>query len=200
MVIDVRVYTYRRQSMAIIGYGRVSSTGQSLDVQEDKLKAAGATELFMEKRSGTTKDGRTELEAALRFARRGDVLIVTKLDRLARSMTDMMNIVADLDKREIGFKVLDNDAIDTTTASGRMVLGIMAVIAEFETALRKERQADGIAKAKTKGIYKGRPPKLPKDRVRELDEQGLGATAIAKELGISRASVYRLLKDASQSL
>lgn len=186
--------------MAIIGYGRVSSTGQSLDVQEDKLKAAGATELFMEKRSGTTKDGRTELEAALRFARRGDVLIVTKLDRLARSMTDMMNIVADLDKREIGFKVLDNDAIDTTTASGRMVLGIMAVIAEFETALRKERQADGIAKAKTKGIYKGRPPKLPKDRVRELDEQGLGATAIAKELGISRASVYRLLKDVSQGL
>lgn len=182
--------------MAIIGYGRVSSTGQSLDIQEEKLRAAGATELFMEKRSGTTKQGREQLEAALRFARKGDVLMVTKLDRLARSMTDMMNIVADLDKREVGFKVLDNSAIDTTTASGRMLLGIMASFAEFETALRKERQSDGIAKAKTKGVYKGRPAKLPKDRVKELHDQGLGPSAIAKELTISRASVYRLLKDA----
>lgn len=182
--------------MALIGYGRVSSTGQSLDIQEEKLRAAGAEELFMEKKSGTTKEGRDQLEAALRFARKGDVLMVTKLDRLARSMTDMMNIVADLDKREVGFKVLDNSAIDTTTPSGRMLLGIMASFAEFETALRKERQTDGISKAKTNGVYKGRPPKLPKDRVRELDEQGLGATAIAKELGIARASVYRLLKDA----
>lgn len=182
--------------MAIIGYGRVSSTGQSLDIQEEKLRAAGAEELFMEKKSGATKDGRDQLEAALRYARKGDVLMVTKLDRLARSMTDMMSIVADLDARGVGFKVLDNSAIDTTTPSGRMLLGIMASFAEFETALRKERQSDGIAKAKTKGVYKGRPAKLPADRVRELHDQGLGPSAIAKELTISRASVYRLLKDA----
>lgn len=186
--------------MTIIGYGRVSSTGQSLDIQEEKLKAAGATELFMEKKSGTTKDGREQLEAALRYARKGDVLVVTKMDRLARSVRDLSNIVADLDERGIGFRVIDQSGIDTTTPSGRLMMNLLASFAEFETALRKERQTDGIEKAKTKGVYKGRPAKLPKDRVRELDEQGLGATAIAKELGIARASVYRLLKDASQSL
>lgn len=180
--------------MALIGYGRVSSIGQSLEVQEEKLKAAGAEELFLEKRSGTTKAGRTELEAALRFARKGDVLMVTKLDRLARSMTDMMKIVEDLDNRGIGFKVLDNAAIDTTTASGRMVLGIMAVVAEFETALRRERQTDGIANAKARGVYKGRPAKLDPKRVLELQNEGMGATEIAKTLNISRASVYRLMK------
>lgn len=181
---------------AIIGYGRVSSTGQSLEVQEEKLRAAGATELFMEKRSGTTKQGREQLEAALRFARKGDVLVVTKLDRLARSMTDLMTIVDDLNAREIGFRVIDQSGIDTTTPSGRLMLQLLGAFAEFETVLRKERQSDGIAKAKTKGVYKGRPAKLPADRVRELHDQGLGPSAIAKELTISRASVYRLLKDA----
>ncbi|HAV49732.1 MULTISPECIES: recombinase family protein [unclassified Brevundimonas] len=179
--------------MAIIGYARVSSAGQSLEVQLEKLKAAGAEEIFAEKRSGTSTDGREELTAALRFARRGDVLIVTRMDRLARSVADLAAIVADLTKREIGFKVLDQATVDTTTANGRLMLNMLAAFAEFETDLRKDRQREGIEKAKAKGVYKGRPAKLPAHRVAELKAQGMGATEIAKKLGMGRASVYRLL-------
>ena len=182
--------------MAIIGYGRVSSTDQDLAIQIEALKAAGADEIFAEKKSGTTKDGREQLELALRFARRGDVFVVTKMDRLARSVRDLSNIVADLDAREIGFKVLDQSGIDTTSPNGRLMMNMLASFAEFETELRRERQREGIAKAKAQGVYKGRPAKLPVDRVLELHEQGVGPSAIAKELTISRASVYRLLKDA----
>jgi len=179
--------------MAIIGYARVSSAGQSLDVQLEKLKAAGADEVFAEKRSGTTTDAREELKAALRFARRGDVLVVTRMDRLARSVADLASIVADLTKREVGFRVLDQAAVDTTTANGRLMLNMLAAFAEFETDLRKDRQREGIEKAKANGVYKGRPAKLPADRVAELRAQGMGATEIAKKLGMGRASVYRLL-------
>ncbi len=179
--------------MAIIGYARVSSAGQSLEVQLEKLKSAGAEEIFAEKRSGTSTDGREELTAALRFARRGDVLIVTRMDRLARSVADLAAIVADLTKREIGFKVLDQATVDTTTANGRLMLNMLAAFAEFETDLRKDRQREGIEKAKAKGVYKGRPAKLPAHRVAELKAQGMGATEIAKKLGMGRASVYRLL-------
>lgn len=182
--------------MAIIGYARVSSAGQSLEVQLEKLKAAGAEEIFAEKRSGTSTDGREELTAALRFARRGDVLIVTRMDRLARSVADLAAIVADLTKREIGFKVLDQATVDTTTANGRLMLNMLAAFAEFETDLRKDRQREGIEKAKAKGVYKGRPAKLPAHRVAELKAQGMGATEIAKKLGMGRASVYRLLNAA----
>lgn len=182
--------------MAIIGYARVSSAGQSLDVQLEKLKLAGADEIFAEKRSGTTTESREELKAALRFARKGDVLIVTRMDRLARSVADLAVIVADLSKREVGFKVLDQAAVDTTTANGRLMLNMLAAFAEFETDLRKDRQRDGIEKAKANGVYKGRPAKLPADRVAELRAEGMGATEIAKKLGMGRASVYRLLNAA----
>lgn len=179
--------------MAMIGYARVSSTDQDLTIQIEKLKAAGADELFMEKRSATTKEGREQLELALRFVRKGDVFVVTKMDRLARSVRDLSNLVADLDARGVGFKVLDQSGIDTTTPNGRLMLNMMASFAEFETALRKERQREGIDKAKANGVYKGRPAKLPIARINELKQQGVGASAIALELGISRASVYRLL-------
>lgn len=179
--------------MALIGYGRVSSTGQSLEVQIEQLKAAGVDELFTEKKTGTSRDAREQLEAALRFARKGDVLCVTKMDRLARSVADLSAIVTDLDSRGIGFRVLDQAGVDTTTPSGRLLMHTLSAFAEFETAIRKERQLDGVQKAKANGVYKGRPAKLPAHRVIELHKEGMGATEIAKTLGIARASVYRFI-------
>ena len=184
--------------MAIIGYARVSTTGQSLDVQLEKLKAAGAEEIFAEKRTGTTTTEREELKAALRFARKGDVLIVTRMDRLARSVSDLRILIDGLTDRGVGFRVLDQAAVDTTTANGRLMLNMLAAFAEFEADLRKDRQREGIDKAKANGVYKGRPAKLPRDRVAELRDQGMGATEIAKKLGMGRASVYRLLAEVSQ--
>ncbi|WP_271085674.1 recombinase family protein [Brevundimonas sp. NIBR11] len=179
--------------MALVGYARVSSTGQSLEVQLEKLTEAGCEEIFAEKRSGTTRAERVELEAALRFVRKGDVLLVSKLDRLARSVNDLSSIVADLDRRGVGFKVMDQ-AIDTTTSNGRLMLNMLAAFAEFETDLRAERQRDGIEKAKAEGRYTGRPATIKRDAVRSLRAEGLGPSEIAKRLGIGRASVYRLLE------
>lgn len=181
--------------MAVVGYARVSSTGQSLEVQLEKLDAAGCEEVFAEKQSGTSRTGRSELESALRFVRKGDVLVVTRLDRLARSMNDLSSIVADLMRRGVGFRVLDQAAIDTTTAEGRFMLNVLGAFAEFETEIRKERQRDGINKAKEGGVYKGRPQSIDAAAVRALRAEGLGATAIAKRLDVGRASVYRLLKE-----
>ena len=183
--------------MAIIGYARVSSTGQSLDVQLDKLREAGAEEVFAEKRSGTTVGERAELDAALRFARRGDVLLITRMDRLARSVSDLRGLVDDLDRRGVGFRVLDQPAVDTTTPNGRLMLNMLAAFAEFETDLRKERQREGIEKARTRGVYKGRPASISRDSVAALRAEGVGPTEIAKRLGIGRASVYRLLNQAA---
>jgi len=179
--------------MAVIGYARVSSTGQSLEVQLDKLREAGADETFSEKRSGTAGTERAELDAALRFVRKGDVLVVTRMDRLARSVSDLRTVVDDLDRRGVGFRVLDQAAVDTTTANGRLMLNMLAAFAEFETDLRRERQREGIEKARKRGVYKGRPATLSRDDVAALKAQGIGPTEIAKRLGIARASVYRLM-------
>ena len=182
--------------MAVIGYARVSSTGQSLDVQLEKLRDAGAEEVFAEKRSGTTATERVELEAALRFARKGDVLLVTRMDRLARSVSDLRSIVDNLNNRGVGFRVLDQAAVDTTTPNGRLMLNMLAAFAEFETDLRKDRQREGIEKARERGVYKGRPASLSRETIAALKTEGLGPTEIAKRLGIGRASVYRLLSQA----
>jgi DNA invertase Pin-like site-specific DNA recombinase len=181
----------------LVGYSRVSSQGQSLDVQIEQLRATGCEEVFQEKRSGTTRQGRTELEAALRFVRKGDVLCVTRLDRLARSMTDLAKIMDQLTEKQVGFRVLQQ-ALDTTTNEGRLLLHIMGAFAEFETSIRKERQAEGIAKAKAKGIYKGRPKSIDPEEIARLKADGIGPAAIAKTLGICRASVYRLTSVKSQ--
>ena len=178
--------------MAQVAYLRVSTTGQSLDVQREQLLAAGCTELFEEKKSGTTTQGRDQLDAALRFVRKGDVFYVTRLDRLARSMTDLRKIVDTLTEKGVGLRVLQQGAIDTTRSEGRLMLNMLASFAEFETDLRKERQADGIAKAKAEGKYHGRPATIDGARIAELEKEGLGASAIAKKLGIGRASVYRV--------
>jgi DNA invertase Pin-like site-specific DNA recombinase len=181
--------------MALVGYARVSSTGQSLDVQMEKLKAAGCEEkeIFAEKRSGTTTDGRKKLAEALHYVRRDDVLLITRIDRIARSVGDLDSIVKDLTARGIGFRVLDQKDIDTTTSNGRLMLNMLACFAQFETELRQERQRDGIDKAKAAGVYKGRPATIKAGEIAALKAEGLGATEIAKRLGIGRASVYRVL-------
>lgn len=178
--------------MAHIGYARVSSTGQSLEVQVDQLRAAGCEEIFEEKKSGTTTSGRDQLEAAIRFARRGDVFMVTRLDRLARSMIDLRKVVDRLADKEVAIRVLQQGAVDTTRSDGKLMLNILASFAEFEADIRKERQAEGIAKAKAAGKYRGRKATIDPQTIRELQDQGLGASAIAKRLGIGRASVYRV--------
>src|SRR4051812_47308125 len=128
-----------RQPMTIIAYARVSTLGQSLEVQLDQLRAAGAEEVFQEQRSGTSTAGRDQLEAALRFSRKGDVFIVTRLDRLAHSMSDLRRIVDTLTEKGVGFRVLQQP-FDTTTSEGRLLLNILGAFAEFETSIRAERQ------------------------------------------------------------
>jgi len=174
------------------GYARVSSTDQNLDVQIEALKAVGCEIVRSEKVSGTSRNGRTELETLLQFLREGDALVVTRIDRLARSVGDLASIVAELEAKGCAL-IATEQPVDTSTASGRAFLGMLSVFSEFETNLRKERQMDGIAKAKANGVYRGRPKTLDADRVAELKAEGLGATAIANRLNISRASVYRLL-------
>lgn len=177
-----------------VGYARVSSSSQSLEVQREQLLAVGCEHVFEEKRSGTTTEGREELAKALTWVREGDVLVVTRLDRLARSMTDLQQIVAKLNAKSVGFRSLQQGAVDTTSSSGRLMLNMLAAFAEFETDLRRERQREGIEKARGRGVYKGRKRSIDPVEVKRLREvEGVGATEIARRLGVGRASVYRLL-------
>jgi len=180
--------------MSIIGYARVSSVGQSLDVQIDKLTEYGCDKVFKEKRSGTTAQ-RIELKNCLDYVRDGDILVITKLDRLARSTLHLHSIINDLNKINVGFKVLDQ-SIDTTTKEGRLMFAILASIAEFETELRKERQMEGIAKAKSMGVQFGRKAKLTDEQIDMLKlkrSQGVLIKDLMLEFNLSKASVYRLL-------
>jgi DNA invertase Pin-like site-specific DNA recombinase len=179
--------------MSLVGYARVSSAGQSLEVQEDQLRAAGCEKLFSEKRTGTTTEGRAELERALDYVREGDVLVVTRLDRLARSVGDLSALMSKLREKHVGFRALQQGDFDTTTATGKVVLNILGAFAEFETDLRRERQMEGIAKAKTAGVYKGRKPTVNEAEVRRLHTEGVGPAEIARRLAIGRSSVYRAL-------
>lgn len=178
--------------MTNIGYARVSTTDQNLEIQIAALKAAGCDVIRSEKRSGTSTKGRTELQTVLDFLRKGDVLIVTRIDRLARSIGDLQDIVRAVKAKGASLKATEQP-IDTTSAAGKAFLDMLGVFAEFETNLRKERQAEGIAKAKAAGVYKGRPPSIDVMKVRDLKKKGLGASEIAKALKIGRASVYRAL-------
>jgi len=179
----------------IYGYARVSTTDQDLSIQEEALTAAGCELIRTEKVSGTSVQGRDELQNLLDFIREGDELVVTRVDRLARSVRDLQNIVHDLTERGVILKATEQP-IDTSTAAGKCFLDMLGVFSEFETNLRKERQMEGIAKAKERGVYKGRKASIDSERVLELKGQGKGATEIARELGIGRASVYRVLSKA----
>lgn len=181
--------------MAVYGYARVSTQGQDLTVQLDALKRFGCEVVRAEKVTGTSLAARNELKTLLEFLRAGDTLVVCKIDRLARSMQDLQNIVATLKAKGVALKAVDQP-IDTSSAAGKAFLDMLGVFAEFETNLRRERQLDGIALAKERGVYKGRKASIDADRVRGLDAQGIGATEIAKTLGIGRASVYRCLQAA----
>ena len=181
--------------MTNIGYARVSTTDQNLEIQIAALKAAGCDVIRSEKRSGTSTRGRTELQTVLDFLRKGDVLSVTRIDRLARSIGDLQDIVRAVKAKGASLKATEQP-IDTTSAAGKAFLDMLGVFAEFETNLRKERQAEGIAKAKAAGVYKGRPPSIDASKVRDLKTKGLGASEIAKALKIGRASVYRALTTA----
>lgn len=183
----------QRQKMAVYGYARVSTTDQDLGIQEEALRRAGCSVIRAEKVSGTSLDGRTELQTLLAFLRPGDTLIVTRIDRLARSLRDLQNLVAELKAKGVHLKATEQP-IDTASAAGKAFLDMLGVFAEFETNLRKERQLEGIAKAKAEGAYRGRPATIDASRVQALRAAGKGATAIAKELKIGRASVYRYLE------
>jgi DNA invertase Pin-like site-specific DNA recombinase len=176
--------------VATFGYARVSTLDQSLDLQRATLKAAGCEIIREEKASGTSRDGRTELDLLLSFMRSGDSLVITRIDRLARSMRDLQNIVHDLKTRGIALRATEQP-IDTSTAAGKCFLDMLGVFAEFETNLRRERQAEGIGAARAKGKYKGRPAKIDAAKIKQLQAGGMGPSAIARELGIARASVYR---------
>jgi DNA invertase Pin-like site-specific DNA recombinase len=178
--------------MTIIGYARVSTTDQNHDTQVEKLKAAGATLVRHEKASGKSRDGRTELQTIIDFIHPGDVLMVVKLDRLGRSTRDVLNLVHELDQKGASLRILEPD-VNTAGPMGKMVITVLGMVAEMELGFIKERQAAGIAKAKKAGIYKGRPPSIDADEVRKLKDAGMGPAAIAKQLGIGRASVYRVL-------
>jgi DNA invertase Pin-like site-specific DNA recombinase len=180
------------------GYARVSSTDQDLTLQRNALKAAGCTVIRAEKASGTSRKGRSELETLLDFIRPGDTLVVTRIDRLARSMRDLENIVHELREKGVHLKATEQP-VDTSTAAGKAFLDMLGVFAEFETNLRRERQLEGIAAAKAKGVYKGRPKRISTDKVRQLLAEGNGPTAVARQLGIGRASVYRLVREGKRA-
>jgi DNA invertase Pin-like site-specific DNA recombinase len=160
--------------MAVIGYARVSTTDQDLSIQEDALRAAGCDVIRAEKRSGMTTQGRDELRIILDFLHAGDVLMVTRIHRLARSIGDLQDIVRQVRARGASLKATEQP-IDTGTAAGKCFFDMLGVFAEFETNLRKERQFEGIARAKAAGIYKGRRVSIDAATVREMKAQGFWA-------------------------
>ncbi|WP_066557498.1 recombinase family protein [Croceicoccus bisphenolivorans] len=177
----------------LIGYARVSSTGQDLTVQEGALRAAGCDQIYSEKKSGRQATDREALRDAIKAARAGDIVVVSRLDRFARSTQDLHNLLATLEAKGVGFRCLAQSGVDTTTPTGKLTLSILGAVAAFETDLRAERQAEGIARAKQEGRYKGRSPSIDYSTVRRLHGQGLRPTEIAGLLGIGRTSVYRAL-------
>ncbi|GLS33791.1 Site-specific DNA recombinase [Mesorhizobium albiziae] len=174
------------------GYARVSTTDQDLFIQRDALKAAGCDNIREEKQSGTTMEKRSELKLLFDFLRAGDTLVITRIDRLARSVGDLQVIVRQLREKGVALQATEQP-IDTGTAAGKAFLDMLGVFAEFETNLRRERQMEGISKAKAAGVYSGRKPSIDVERVRALKAAGKGPSEIAKELKIGRASVYRVL-------
>ncbi|WP_429095653.1 recombinase family protein [Aminobacter sp. BE322] len=179
----------------IVGYARVSSVGQGYETQVERLKAEGCEKVFSEKKSGLDNE-RPTLAKALEFVREGDVLVITKLDRLARSASHLHQIVDGLVAKGVGFKVLDDSGIDTTTRSGKLLFGILASFAEFETALRRERQMEGIAKAKAEGRTGGRPALITSDikaDIIRLSESGESVRKIAAQVGFSKSAVQKVL-------
>lgn len=184
-----------------VGYARVSTVEQSagLNAQKRDLTAAGCAKIFAEQASAVSAAPRPQLMAALDYVREGDTLVVTKPDRLARGVTDLLSIEARLAAKGVALKVLSmgGSEVDTRTATGRLTLTLLGAVAEFERALMLDRQREGIAKAKGEGKYRGRAPTVLRqaEEIHRLrDEEGVGPTEIARRLGVARSGVYRVLK------
>lgn len=176
----------------IVGYARVSTADQNLDVQLDELKSHGCERIFTDKATGTNT-ARAGLNDMMEFVREGDTLVITRLDRFARSLTDLYALLEKLTARGVAFHCL-RQAIDTATSTGKLTLAILGAVAEFENDLRRERQRDGIDKAKLRGVYRGRKPKVDAATIAERLASGLGPTEIAVDLNVSRQTVYRHMK------
>lgn len=182
-----------------VGYARVSTTGQSLEAQIDKLQAFGCERIYQEKQTGATSE-REELKKALEFAREGDLFVITKLDRLARSVADLTQITKELQKKVVEFVVLDQN-IDTSSPTGRLLFHMLGAIGEFERELILERANEGINRARASGVKFGRPQKLTGEKLEQFKEEwnnppeGSSKADIAKKWGVSRASGYRINKE-----
>src|SRR4051812_2849336 len=179
--------------MPRIGYARVSTADQDLETQLAKLKAEGCGIIRSEKLSGGSRDGRTELATIIEFLRPGDELVVTRLDRLGRDTRDVLNIIHECDQRQAFVTVLDPH-ICTRGEAGRIVMTVLGMVAQMERRFIKERQREGIERAKAEGVYQGGKRRIDRARVVAMDAQGHGAAAIAKALGCSRMHVYRMLR------
>jgi DNA invertase Pin-like site-specific DNA recombinase len=184
--------------MSSIGYARVSTTDQTLDVQIASLKAAGCSKVFSEQVSGNTNRDRPELLAMMEYVRDGDTVIITRIDRLARSLANLLELVEQLKQKGVTLRAIEQPITSAGDPASNAFLSMLGVFAQFETELRSERQAEGIAAAKAKGVYAGRksnkntPAQLKKLRGLLLD--GLKEGALCKELGVSRATLYTLKK------
>lgn len=179
--------------MARIGYARCSAADQNFDIQVQRLRDAGCDIVRAEKVSGKSRDGRDELATIMDFIQPGDEVVCVKLDRLGRSTRDVLNLVHELQAKGAALTVLE-PSFSTKDATGSILVTVLAMVAEMEREFIRSRQASGIAAAKSRGVYKGRKPSVPLDRVREMHSNGHGASHIAKALGISRMSVYRALE------
>src|SRR5690242_1578847 len=168
-----------------IGYARVSSTGQNEAAQVDILNKQGVEELFVDKASGTSREGRPALANAIKFARKGDAIVVTRLDRLARSVIDLHSIAKELQAKKVDL-IVTEQSIDTSTPTGRLMFNMLGAIAEFETDLRRERQLEGIAKAKAEGRYKGRPVTVDGEAIVSALAAGEKPSAVAKRFNVAR--------------
>mgnify|MGYP001801874643 CR=1 FL=1 len=175
---------------ARIGYARTSTVEQNLDAQIAALEAAGCSMVRTEQKSGARLDDRRELSTILDFIHDGETLVVPRIDRLARSMRDLQ-IIVDRLKQKGAHLVATEQPVDTSTAAGKAFFDMLGVFAEFETNLRRERQAEGIASAKTKGIYKGRPPKIDMDDIKRRLTKGERPVDIARDMGVARSTVYK---------
>ena len=182
--------------MTRIGYARVSTKDQDLDIQIAKLKAAGCEIVRSETGSGASRIGRAELETVLQFVREGDELVVHRLDRLGRSTRDVLNLVHELDAKGASLRILEPD-ITTAGDMGRMVITVLGMVADMELKFIKDRQRAGIEAAKTKGVYKGRRKSVDEVEIRKLASEGISKAQIARNLGISRMTVYRTLQNDS---
>lgn len=181
----------------IYGYARTSTTDQdnSLETQIEALKAAGCATVRSEQVSGASIEGRRELQVLLEFLREGDVLLVTRLDRLARNTLDMLTIVEKLGAKGVGVRSLGETWLDTSSSHGRLFLTMVAGIAQWERERIKERQREGIDKAKAEGRYKGSTPKIDRSAVWAMLDEGIAKAEIARRIECSEMSVYRIIKE-----